>query len=59
MIYTLQYLRSHDVENNLANIGGKWYPARPVSGAFRWEKLKAAWAVLRGRADAFTWPAGQ
>lgn len=59
MIYTLQYLRSDRVENNLAQIDGKWVPARPLSGTFRWEKLRAAWEVLRGRADAFKWPGGQ
>lgn len=59
MIYTLQYLRSHSVENNMVEIEGKWYPARPLTGTFRLERLKAAWEVFRGRADAFRWPGNQ
>ncbi len=43
-------------------INGKWVPARPHAGygwfAFR-PRLRAAWAVFRGRADAFVWPEGQ
>lgn len=58
MIYKLEYLRSHEVESNLALIDGKWYPARPLAGPWIW-RLRAAWAVLRGRADAFRWPGNQ
>lgn len=34
---------------------GVWVASRPLEGPsiYRW---KAAWAVFRGRADAFTWP---
>lgn len=60
MIYTLKDLRySEWVVQNGAHINGQWVIARPITGTFRWEKLRAAWEVLRGRADAFTWPAGQ
>ena len=34
---------------------GRWVLARPISGTFRFEKLRAAWEVLRGRADALKW----
>lgn len=34
---------------------GRWVLARPESGSFRFEKLKAAWEVFRGRADALLW----
>jgi hypothetical protein len=34
---------------------GRYVLARPISGTFRFEKLKAAWEVLRGRADALKW----
>lgn len=36
-------------------IPGVWVSARPLEGPaiYRW---RAAWAVFRGRADAFTWP---
>jgi hypothetical protein len=34
---------------------GRYVLARPLSGTFRFEQLKAAWEVLRGRADALKW----
>ena len=34
---------------------GRYVLARPISGTFRFEKLKAAWEVLMGRADALKW----
>jgi hypothetical protein len=58
MIYTLQYLRSHDIEDNMVNVDGNYYPARPFNG-FLFSRVRAAWEVLRGRADAFRWPASQ
>jgi len=39
-------------------INGKWVPARPLTGPFRW-RLHDAWKVLKGEADAFMWPGGQ
>jgi len=45
-----------------AEINGRWVPARPLPfyGLFGfWLRLKDAWAVLTGRADAFIWPEGQ
>lgn len=43
-------------------INKKWVPARPIpsyglSGLRM--RLSAAWAVLRGKAEAFKWPEGQ
>ncbi len=35
-----------------------WVPARPLPPPWSW-KLRSAWEVLRGRADAFVWPEGQ
>lgn len=43
-------------------INGKWVPCRPESwgGPYGlWLRAKDAWAVLTGKADAFTWPEGQ
>ena len=31
-------------------------PARPLYGSVGTSRLRAAWEVLRGRADAFIWP---
>ena len=42
-----------------ACIDGKYVPARPISGTFLFQRLKDAWAVWTGKADAFTWPCGQ
>lgn len=35
---------------------GQWVPARPLTGSFRFERLRAAWEVFRGRCDAVSWP---
>jgi hypothetical protein len=39
-------------------LNGSWVPARPERGPFSWRVI-AAWHVLTGKADAFTWPEGQ
>lgn len=47
------------------NINGKWVAARPIVRAEGslvasvLSRLKDAWAVFRGVADAFAWPEGQ
>lgn len=35
-----------------------WLPSRPLRGPF-WCRIKDAWAVLTGKADAFMWGGGQ
>ena len=43
-------------------INGKWVTARPLSFGGWYGmvlRIKDAWAVLRGKADAFKWPEGQ
>lgn len=45
-------------------IGGKWVPVRPIAGGWSLrrrvlDRLAAAWAVITGRAEAFSWPEGQ
>ncbi len=57
MIWNLRHLVKHCNETNV-EIHGKWVPARPIDYTF-WERLRAAWWVLKGRADAFTWPENQ
>ena len=56
-------LRFEDVDSHHgqteAQINGKWVPARPIGYfSFRW-RLKLAWMVFTGKADAFVWPEGQ
>lgn len=44
---------------NQKQINGKWIPARPLGfSGFRY-RLKCAWLVFTGRADAVRWPEGQ
>lgn len=35
---------------------GLWVPARPLGGCGWPWRLRAAWLVFTGRADAVTWP---
>jgi hypothetical protein len=56
-MYTLKYLVT-ETQNAQAKISGKWVPARPLIGSWL-DRLKDAWRVLTGKADAFTWPEGQ
>ena len=56
-IYSLEYLQRiekiHQTTREMRP--GVWVPARPADES-RWRRLRAAWAVLRGDADAFIWP---
>lgn len=56
-MFTLKYLVT-EAPCSQNEINGKWVPARPLPGPFPW-RLRDAWEVLRGRADAFTWPENQ
>jgi len=59
-MWTLKSLL-RSAEQTQAEINGKWVPARPLNWkcrSFR-ERLCEAWAVFKGRAEAFTWPEGQ
>jgi len=44
---------------SVACINGRYVPARPLpfnfGSLFCWERLKDAWEVFRGRADAVKW----
>lgn len=57
MIWPLKELVMHASETQ-TEINGKWVPARPARMPFIM-RVTAAWAVFRGKADAFTWPEGQ
>lgn len=59
-IYTLAaLLNTADGSNSSSNDGKNWVPARPI-GYWSWAyRLKAAWLVWTGRADAVIWPQGQ
>lgn len=57
MIYDLKILVEH-CSTNAVKIDGEWVPARPWRWPLWW-RCKAAWLVLRGKADAVVWPGGQ
>lgn len=39
---------------------GRWVPARPMGYPGGWRyRIKAAWLVFTGKADAVTWPDGE
>lgn len=50
-------------ENVQTYINGRWVPCRPLPYPYVLGRItrraRDAWAVLRGKADAFTWPEGQ
>jgi hypothetical protein len=57
--YTFERLAKITNGNCQAGINGKWYPARPC-GFYSWgNRIKTAWLVFTGRADALIWPGGQ
>jgi hypothetical protein len=39
--------------------GGVWIPARPLGFYSIHSRLKLAWMVFTGKADALLWPGGQ
>ena len=53
MIWSIQSLLKHCNENQ-ALVGGRWVPAKTLPGPLAW-RIRAAWAVLTGCAEAFTW----
>ena len=58
-MYTLKGLLENSNQDQ-KEINGEWVPARP----HKWndtlfDRVCDAWAVLKGDADAFTWPGGQ
>jgi len=58
-IYTLERLLKTAVEGTEAEIDGKWVPARPLGYYSIKHRIKAAWLVFTGKADAVTWPGDQ
>ena len=42
-----------------AKINGKWVPVRPEGYYSIANRIKCAWMVFTGKADALVWPEGQ
>ena len=60
-MWTLKSLIEH-CNSTSAQINGNWVPARPLPYFGIWgmkQKLRDAWKILTGKAEAFTWPEGQ
>lgn len=56
-LYTLEALLKDTVNPSVAaNIDGKWVPARPCGLYSIGNRVRCAWAVFTGRADAVQWP---
>ena len=49
-------LAMHNLIDCETEIDGKWQPARPMAYASIFKRLKYAWWVFIGKADALTWP---
>lgn len=59
-IYKLSDLHDrYDPNHERVKINNGWYPARPLGMPGIRPRLRAAWLVLTGRADAVIWPGGQ
>jgi hypothetical protein len=58
MIWTLDNL-VHSFIHTQTKINDKYVASRPVVPSFGLLRLRAAWLVLTGRADAVTWPENQ
>lgn len=43
-------------DTTMREINGKWVPARPAGNPSFWSRIRCAWAVFTGRADALKWP---
>lgn len=59
-IYTLEGL-SDRLRDNTSQVGvdGKYYPCRPMGFYSMGNRIRAAWLVFTGKADAFIWPGDQ
>ena len=57
-IYSLEGLLK-SIKGEQAEIDGKWVPARPLGFYSIGHRIKAAWLVFTGKADAVTWPGNQ
>ncbi len=57
-MYTLEQLRKLSNGDDKYLIEGCWVPARPITinSISFWARLKDAWVVLMGHADAVKWP---
>jgi hypothetical protein len=59
-VWTLVQIVTYATHGGVSTqVDGKWVPARPEGFASLRMRLRAAWLVFTGRADAVTWPGAQ
>ena len=49
----------NSAQNTQAEIDGEWVPARPIGYFSLKNRIKCAFMVFTGKADALVWPKGQ
>jgi hypothetical protein len=49
-------LAMHNLIDSQTEINGKWQPARPLAYCSIFTRVKLAWMVFTGKADALSWP---
>lgn len=56
--WTIASLAQHLLNNHVATqvLPGKWDPARPMAWGGFFARVKAAYLVFTGKADAVVWP---
>lgn len=57
-LWRVNELKAH-TETCAANINGKWVPCRAVGLDTIRSRIRLAWMVFTGKADALIWPEGQ
>ena len=59
-MWTLEKLYDH-CNTCWTEVNNKWVPSRPINWTCRSfkQRVREAWAVFTGKAEAFTWPEGQ
>ena len=58
MLWTLRDLVDHCYTTQTC-IENKWVPTRPINYTSLSIRVKSAWLVFTGKADAVIWPCGQ
>lgn len=58
-VWSLKSLMKSAQENSTQISDGCWVPARPIGMIGLLHRLRTAWAVFTGKADAVYWPGGQ
>lgn len=60
-VWTLQNLMNYvkSKEAQASRDGNNWFPARPMGYPMFFQRIRLAWLVFTGKADAVIWPEGQ